>query len=116
VKVKTYAEWLLTKENAPVQYGPEFNSLRANPQPQVKLSDYAAKISDLKWHQVYDTFTRQHARMPADQNVVKMGQALYQAATTGDMSHIRPYLTAAGAAPMQQHKPASLFPRMSQVN
>jgi len=67
---------------------------QAQPQAQpISLSQYADRIGDIKWHQVYNTFARQYKGYPNDPNVTKMGQALHQAATTNDMNLIAPFLT-----------------------
>lgn len=65
---------------------------RGQAAPQVSLSSLAGKVSDLNWHQVYDVFARQHSKVPNDPEVQKMGQALFQAAQSGNMNIIQPYI------------------------
>jgi len=72
------------------------SAMASQPQ-QVKLSDLASQVSDIKWHQLYDVFARQFRMNPKDQNVTAMGQALHQAATTGNMAAIQPFLSQVNA-------------------
>lgn len=67
------------------------SAMASQPQ-QVKLSDLASQVSDIKWHQLYDVFARQFKMNSNDKNVQAMGQALHQAATTGNMASIQPFL------------------------
>lgn len=62
---------------------------QGNQQGKVSLSDFASKITDIKWHQVYDAFARRYRMNPTDPNVGQIGQSLYQAAMTNDMSLIK---------------------------
>ena len=58
---------------------------------QVSLSSLADQISDPDWHQLYDVFSNQYQKFPNDPQVSQLGQALYQAAQTGNMSGLQPF-------------------------
>lgn len=61
-------------------------------QPQIKLSDFEDKVGDINWHSLYEIFVRQHSRNQNDPKVMQLGQALYQAAQSNNMSVIQPFV------------------------
>lgn len=58
---------------------------------QISLSTFANKISDASWHQLYNNFAKQYQNNPNDPQVSQLGQALYQAAQSGNMSGLQPF-------------------------
>jgi hypothetical protein len=76
------------------QQPPNKNQQTNTPQQNqpFSVSSLANKVGDVNWHTVYDAFARQIKKNPKSQEAQKIGKALYQAATTNDMSHIRDYV------------------------
>lgn len=62
----------------------------AKPQ-QISLSSLASKVKDPTWHQLHDKFTTQFKTHANDPKVGQLGQALYQAAQTGNMTGLQPF-------------------------
>lgn len=98
--MKTFEQFVMQKNEAglsnfmpnmgqraiPVNQG----SPQAGPQ-QVSLSQFAGRIKDPNWQSLYQNFTRQHQTHGTDPKVQQLGQALHQAATTGNMSMLQPF-------------------------
>lgn len=101
--MQKFSEWLKNKHEGFNDFLPNMGQ-RATPYPkeaqpnqapsqpkQISLSTMADQISDLTWHQLYDVFSKQHQRFPSDPKVGQLGQALYQAAQSGNMSGLQPF-------------------------
>jgi hypothetical protein len=64
----------------------------AQPAAGNSLSAFANTITDINWHTLYNTFSRQYQGNPKDPKVQQLGQALMQAATSKNMSGLQPFL------------------------
>ena len=87
--MKTFTEWMKT-EAFPDKRQYAFPQQQA-PQ-QISLSSFADKVGDPDWHQLYDVFVQQHQKHSNDPKVMELGQALYQAAQSNNMSSLKPFV------------------------
>lgn len=106
--MKTFIEWLdannlkegimpnMGQQAIPInqpqqQQAQQPQQIQQQPQ-QVSLSSLAHNVKDPNWHHLHDAFGQQFQKHPNDPQVLKLGQALYQAAQTGNMTGIQPFV------------------------
>jgi len=83
--MKTFGEWI--QQNEAMGMIPNQTT-----QPQMNLTSFANKVQDPNWHQLHSVYANQFKKNPNDPKLQQFGQTLYQAAQSGNMTTLSPYL------------------------